>query len=266
MRGNMNTLMRPQDRDGTLDAAENAHYGRHGWVALPGFFSPTTMRELHRYTDDMTALPEVAGAHMVYREQSLLDPAAKVIQRIENFCPYHRGFDGLIRGSAIERAVAQVMGGPVVLFKDKINFKMPGGGGFEAHQDQQAGWSTYAPLFVTAMVSIDAATLENGCLEMELGPRRTGLIGREWAPLTAQEMPPSELIAVPTQPGDVLLFDSYAPHASKPNLSAVQRRILYLTYNLAAAGDFRSRYFADKRANFPPDVERRPGVEYRFRV
>jgi hypothetical protein len=39
-----------------------------------------------------------------------------------------------------------------------------------------------------------------------------------------------------------------------------------LTYNAKSYGDHRAQYFADKRANFPPDVERKPGTEYRFRV
>jgi len=64
----------------------------------------------------------------------------------------------------------------------------------------------------------------------------------------------------------VLFFDSYVPHASKANTTSSSRRILYLTYNGASQGDHRTRYFADKRANFPPDIERKPGVEYRFRV
>jgi hypothetical protein len=64
----------------------------------------------------------------------------------------------------------------------------------------------------------------------------------------------------------VLFFDSYAPHGSKPNRTAEARRILYLTYNRARDGDHRAAYFADKRANFPPDIERAPGTEYRFRV
>jgi 2-aminoethylphosphonate dioxygenase len=71
---------------------------------------------------------------------------------------------------------------------------------------------------------------------------------------------------VPTAPGDVLFFDSYVPHASKPNLTGAPRRILYLTYNLAAHGDHRLQYFAEKRAAFPPDVERDGTKEYVFRV
>ena len=249
-----------------LDPAALDAYAARGWVAVPGFFPAAKTAEILRFTAEVCALPEEPGGAMLYREPSLLDPSVRLIQRIENFCPHHAGFDALVRHGRLIRAVEQLLGGPAVLFKEKINFKMPGGAGFEAHQDQQAGWSSYAPLFVTALVSIDPATLANGCLEMAVTPRRNALIGREWAPLTADDMTGFDLAPVPTAPGDVLFFDSYAPHASKPNLTGQERRILYLTYNLAADGDHRARYYADKRAAFPPDVERLPGAEYRFRV
>ena len=235
-------------------------------MSAPGFFSPEELADIDRFAEETEALPEMPGAQMVYREPNLLDPNARVIQRIEDFCPRHSGFDALVRGSRLQGAVEQLLGGPVVLFKDKINFKMPGGAGFEPHQDQQAGWSAYAPLFVTAMVSIDAATSENGCLEIAGTSRQTGLIGREWEPLTAEEMSAFLLVPVPTLPGDVLFFDSYVPHASKPNLSGSRRRALYLTYNRASDGDHRARYYAEKRLSFPPDIDRIPGVAYRFRV
>ena len=249
-----------------LGDASLAAYARTGWVAAHDFFSAAETADLVAWTDEVCALPERSGAQMVYREPSLLDPAAQVVQRIEDFCPHHPRFDALINGGRLQVAVEQLLGGPAVLFKEKINFKMPGGAGFEAHQDQQAGWSRYAPLFVTAMVSIDPATIENGCLEMATAARQTGLIGREWAPLTAADMATFDLVPVPTDPGDVLFFDSYAPHASQPNLTGKQRRILYLTYNLASDGDHRARYYAEKRASFPPDIDRVAGTEYRFRV
>jgi ectoine hydroxylase-related dioxygenase (phytanoyl-CoA dioxygenase family) len=75
-----------------------------------------------------------------------------------------------------------------------------------------------------------------------------------------------KLVPVPTEPGDVLFFDGFAPHASRPNLTDTPRRILYLTYNLASEDDHRLGYFAENRANFRPDIERQPGVEYKFRV
>jgi hypothetical protein len=241
-------------------------YARFGWTAAPGFFSSDEMSGIALWTEEVSALPEISGAQMVYREPSLLDPDTQVTQRLEDFCPHHKALDALIRNGRLQRAVEELLGEPAVLFKEKINFKMPGGAGFEAHQDQQAGWSRYAPMFVTALVSIDPATIANGCLEMTSAPRQSALIGHEWTPLSQEDMAGFALVPVPTAPGDVLFFDSYAPHASKPNLTGDRRRILYLTYNRARDGDHRARYYADKRASFPPDIDRRPGVDYRFRV
>jgi hypothetical protein len=243
-----------------------ASYASWGWSVVSAFFSAEETAQLVRFTDEVCELPEIAGKQMIYREPSLLDPNARVVQRIENFCPHHIGFDKLIRGSRLQAAVEKLLGAPAVLFKDKINFKMSGGAGFEPHQDQQAGWSSYAPLFVTALVSIDATTIENGCLEISRSARQCGLIGREWEPLTTQEMAGLDLLPVPTRPGDVVFFDSYVPHGSRPNLTREPRRVLYVTYNRASEGDHRVAYYADKRASFPPDIERLPGVEYRFRV
>jgi hypothetical protein len=251
---------------GELGSAALASYASRGWTVVPAFFSAKETAQLGRFTEEVYELPEIAGKQMIYREPSLLDSKARVVQRIENFCPNHMGFDELIRGSRLQAAVENLLGAPAVLFKDKINFKMSGGAGFEPHQDQQAGWARYAPLFVTALVSIDATSVENGCLEISSSPRQSRLIGREWEPLTAQEMAGLELLPVPTRRGDVVFFDSYVPHASRPNLTRDPRRVLYVTYNRASDGDHRVSYYADKRASFPPDIERLPGVEYRFRV
>ena len=252
--------------DDALAPAQLDHYRDFGWAVAPGFFSATEVAAIAGWTDALLAGPERSGGPMLYREASLLDPAARVVQRIEDFCPHHEEFDALVRHGRLARAAERLLGGPALLFKEKINFKMPGGAGFEPHQDQQAGWSAYAPLFVTALVAIDAATCANGCLEMTTARRQHGLIGREWAPLSEAELVGTETIPVETAPGDVVFFDSFAPHGSKPNLTDRARRILYITWNRAADGDHRARYYADKRAAFPPDIDRRPGVEYRFRV
>lgn len=249
-----------------LGDAELETYRRTGWLVQRGFFDARETADVTHWTAELARMPEVPGEHMVYYEPSLADPAKRVIQRIENFCPYHAGFDGLVRHGKLSRAIDQLMDGETCLFKEKINYKMAGGAGFEAHQDQQAGWSTYAPIFVTALVCVDHATIENGCLEMPTVARLSGLIGREWEPLTPENMASFELLPVETFPGDVVFFDSYVPHASKPNMTEKDRRMLYLTYNLVADGDHRHRYFAEKRANFPPDIERDPGKEYKFRV
>jgi hypothetical protein len=44
------------------------------------------------------------------------------------------------------------------------------------------------------------------------------------------------------------------------------RRVLYVTYAKASEGDFRTRYYADKRASFPPDIERDPSKKYEYKI
>ena len=242
---------------------ECARMARDGYLVVREFFGADQTRDILRWTRELETAPEIPGRHWVYHEDSLTEPGRRLIQRIENFCPFHTGFDDLIRHGALSRWTAALMGGDVVLFKEKINFKMAGGPGFKAHQDQQAGWTRYAPLFVTALVTIDPATIENGCLEIVPGRHREGLIGQEWNPLDETSL---LLQPVPTAPGDAIFFDSFVPHASKPNFTGVPRRLLYLTYNLASAGDHRAQYYAEKHASFPPDVERDASKTYVFRV
>ncbi len=243
--------------------ADLAAMERDGYLVVRGFFDPAETADVLRWTEEVSGAPEVPGRHMVYYEDSLTEPGRRVVQRIENFCPFHAGFDALVRQGRLLDWTSALMRGPAVLFKEKINFKMPGADGFKAHQDQQAGWTTYAPIFVTALVTIDPATIENGCLEMVPGRHKEGLLGEEWNPLSEDGL---GLVPVPTAPGDVIFFDSFAPHASKPNTTSLPRRILYLTYNALEYGDHRIQYFADKRAAFPPDVERTGTKTYTFRV
>ena len=48
----------------------------------------------------------------VYHEESLTEPGRSVIQRIENFCPFHAELDALVREGALARWTAALMGGP----------------------------------------------------------------------------------------------------------------------------------------------------------
>jgi hypothetical protein len=249
-----------------LTPGELCAFERDGYVVRPGFFSAVEMNAIDRWTRELAEAPEVPGRHWIYRETSLKDQDQKVLQRIENFCPFHTGFDRLFREGRVTRCVDQLFREPAVLFKDKINFKMPGGSGFKPHQDQQAGWSAYASLFITVLISIDDATQENGCLEIVAGQHRRGLIGEEWKPLEDEVMAGMNPVPLTARRGDAVFFDSYVPHGSKPNLTDRPRRALYVTYNRASEGDRRARYFADKHKNFPPDIDRDPTKTYVFKV
>lgn len=245
---------------------ELAGFARDGFITVRAMFGPDEMARISAWAEEVEAWPEVPGKYMKYFEKSLKEPGKRIINRIENFYPYHEGFHALFDDARVMGRLEELFGGPAVLFKEKINFKYPGGSGFKHHQDQAAGWWDYADFFISMLISIDASTPENGCLEIAPGDAKHRHLDREWKPFTEDEIKAMPFVQVPTAPGDVIFFDSFVPHGSYPNLSDERRRILYVTYNRLKDGDHRAQYFADKRKNYPPDCEREAGKEYVFRV
>lgn len=240
-------------------------FQRHGYVQVRGLYSAAEMQEISAWTDEVAGYPETPGKQMMYFETSQVD-GDRILCRIENFVPYHEGFSNLTITRRMQQAVSELFGEEAVLFKDKINFKLPGGDGFKQHQDVQAGWDEFAGIHTTAMVAIDETNADNGSLEILLGQHKKGLLGEKWAPLTNQDTGGQEYVAVHCQPGDAVFFDSFAPHRSAPNRTQQARRVLYITYNKLAEGDSRAAYYAAKRKSYPPDIERDPNRDYHFRV
>jgi len=240
-------------------------FNRDGFLVVRGMYAPEEVAEIERWTMEVANSPEVVGRDWKYFETSKQD-GSRILCRIENFLPFHEGFQELITRRRMQQAVSELFGEPAVLFKEKINFKLPGGDGFKEHQDVQAGWDDYAALHITAMIAIDATNAENGSLEMIPGLHRQGMLGEMWAPLTDEDTGHRPYAAVHCQPGDAIFFDSYAPHRSAPNRTNKARRVLYITYNKASAGDHREAYYRDKHRNYPPDIERAPDRDYAFRV
>ncbi len=238
-------------------------FERDGYLIVSQAFFADEMKRIDTWTQELVALPEESGKHWVYHEKSLKGDGADLISRIENIAPFHAGFEELSR--VLKAPVAQLLGEEAALFKEKVNFKMAGGDGFKPHQDSQAGWDTYADFFISALVSIDEATVENGCLQLVNGHHKRGLF-KSWEPLTDDDMADMEFVLCPTKPGDVVFFDCYAPHASEPNMTDQTRRIFYATYNRLSEGEHMAQYYADKHKNYPPDIDRDPGKEYVFRV
>jgi 2-aminoethylphosphonate dioxygenase len=250
----------------SLSASEAARYARDGYLARSGLFGDARVLALSEWARELADAPEVRGTVMKYFEDDPRTPGQRLLNRIENFVPFHEGFRQLATEGPLIDLVSVLLGELAVLFKDKINLKLPGGGGFEPHQDIQAGWNQYADSFISASIAIDEATVENGCLEIAAGQHTRGLIGRLLEPLSGSELDGVVFQPVPQAPGDVIVFEGYTPHRSAKNTTSRPRRNLYLTYTKASAGDLRERYFAEKRKNFPPDFEREPGKKYVYRV
>jgi len=243
-------------------------YNQDGFLLLRAneIWSDKETQDFIKFANELDAWPEMPGKWMKYFENSLIDKS-KILQRIENFLDYHPGLNEMFNGANFLQLVSDLMGGESVLFKEKINYKLPGGGEFKPHQDAQAGWGQYGhTLHISVLVTIDASDLENGCLEVVRGRHKEGLLGPEWQELGDEVVKSMVWESVPTQPGDILFFDSFVPHRSGPNLSSRPRRALYATYNKKSEGECRAQYYVDKRKNFPPDIEREAGKEYVYKI
>ncbi len=241
-------------------------FSRDGFIVVKGLYGAEEIESLSRRIDALVSRPPEKGGPMVYFEDNLSRKGGRILSRIEKFSESDPGLKDFIYAEKIMRVVNALLGEPAVLFKEKVNFKLPGGGGFEAHQDIQPGWDEYAPYFLSVLVTVDESTLANGCLELAAGHHKRGMIGRKWKPLEGDELRGIEFKPYPMAPGDVAFFDCFVPHQSKPNRTDKPRRNLYLTYNRESDGDHRLKYFDDKRKSYPPDLEREPGKQYVFRV
>jgi len=249
-----------------LSSEQVAQFHQQGYLVVPGFYDAHQTLAIQAWTTEIGNYPEIAGKWMMYFEKSNHNTQDRLLSRVENFVPYHSGMAKLVCEEKMLSATQQLFGEPAVLFKDKINFKLPGGDGFKPHQDAQAGWEDYGTLHITVMVAVDEANASNGRLEFCSGHHRRGLIGERWAPLTGDQLADLDFQPIDCLPGDAVFFDSYAPHQSDPNLSQSSRRILYITYGKASEGDHRQNYYLEKRKNYPPDCERDPSKVYQFKV
>ena len=242
-----------------LDHARS-QFATRGYVLLAGDASPARSSNLGAWVDELASWEEAPGKWMKWYEGS---GTTRKLCRVEDFIPYHDGLRGFLEGPALGSVLESLLGEPAALFKEKINYKLPGGAGFAPHQDAPAFTAFGQQYHVTVMVAVDAATMQNGCLELVDGFHGSGLLPQAsdgtldpgWTAL--QRWRPIEMAA-----GDVLIFDSFVPHRSGPNHSDRPRRALYVTYNRACEGSLRRAYFERKRAQFPPECERVAGVDY----
>lgn len=246
-----------------LNEEQRFFWQEQGFLFLNDFFAFDLKQQLQIWCDELTSWPETPGKWMKYFEKNA--KGMRQLCRVENFIDYHKGMYEVARSSRTLNLISLLMGEQAAIFKEKINYKFPGGGGFKPHQDAPAFISFNQKFHITMMVAIDDCTIENGCLQVVKGGANKPVIlaqetdgsiqkniaeGFDWTPIKCKT-------------GDVILFDSYLPHYSEANRSKKPRRAIFITYSkFSEGGEKREAYYQDKRDKFPPDCERDPNKDY----
>lgn len=151
--------------------------------------------------------------------------------------------------------VESIYGEAASLFKEKLIFKPAGAKGYNLHQDIPRHWAGFPRTFLTVLIPIDAATLDNGCTQVFTGYHHSFIeVGAPNLYMLPDDcVDPSRRVNLLLNPGDVAIFHGLTPHCSGPNRSAGLRRGFYVSYNaLSDGGDQRTAHYAKFQAGMRP--------------
>lgn len=240
-----------------LSPAEREAMERDGFVVREGVYRPDEAAQLARECEDLArevcaaahGSKHVVGSYMFERQEELelyvkWEPDyPDVLQGLEPFAHLSpilrdRGLDPRL----VDPMKSFVGQDDVVLFTEKLNLKRAKQGGkYILHQDYPY-WIRQNPRaaqVATAMIFLDEANRENGCLEVAPGSHREGVQKmREIDGFGDREMDADlfdhgRLVHVEVPAGSVVYFGSMLVHRSLPNRSDKDRRALLYSYQPA---------------------------------
>ena len=218
----------------------------------------------------------------------------RVLTRLEHFVDGHPGWSELCH-THLRELVSETLGIEMVLYKEKLNVKPPGGSGYAPHLDAPSlriAFGEHGPrTFCTVMVAIDDMTELNGCLRICKGEWNEDRRVRTIDPAASSSSSSSSdggtdddddvgnpdgggrggaihpdvaralvFEPLPCESGTIAVFNGWAPHRSSSNASQFSRRAVFLTYNPKEEGDYHARYYermTDMRREWRDKAERR---------
>jgi hypothetical protein len=144
----------------------------------------------------------------------------------------------------------------VVLFTEKLNLKRAHRGGeIQLHQDVPYWeFSPVSARIATAMIFLDDANLQNGCLEVAPGshkarvkyPGRSDVEGFDTLRMDEKKFDTSGMIALEVPAGSVAFFGAWLVHRSGPNKTDGDRRALLYSYQPAGNPHAREQLWKKK--------------------
>ena len=254
----------------SLTKEQMRDYDEKGFVVLRNYYTKECIINIGLWLDELELkhpredeeakyyeISEISGEHILIRVENI------------NLVDNQEIMNTLINAKAID-CLTQLFEEPPILFKEKINYKLPGCRADKLHQDQAAGWNNYSDYFISMGIIIDKNRKENAALSfMHSGNYKKSLMCKEWEPLTLEDPPyhpADEYILLEADPGDVIFFNSYVPHGSPPNNSNKKRRNIFFTFNKESDGDMRAKYYMDKFKVYPPNNVNSARSENSYRV
>jgi len=225
-----------------LSEDQKAHWNQNGWIHVEDAIDATSLKLTRIEVGRLARTPALEKSLTHYYEETHL---GRKLCRTERFIEQSKQLERLITTGVIPEIASALFSSEAVLFKEKINYKMPGGAGFSAHQDATA--YDFVSHHITCLLALDNMTIENGCLMFARRPGDKALLNTNNAGCIDQNTANTlDWFAVEASAGDLVFFDSYTPHKSGCNATNLPRTALYLTYNTLQDTDMRAKYYENR--------------------
>ncbi|RAP77434.1 phytanoyl-CoA dioxygenase family protein [Paenibacillus montanisoli] len=211
-----------------------SRYDRDGYVLVNQLFT--------RYEIDLL-LQEVEGGDRVAGSTYSTDDSSGLKAKLAIW--FELGPDlwsAVSTSPRLVHNVSKLLGEDAAFFHGKVMMKEArSGGAWEWHQDYGYWYDQgfIYPNMISVFIALDAATQENGCLQVLRGSHKlgrlehgkvgsqTGADGRRIHHIESM----FELVHCEMEPGSALFFHSNLLHSSAPNLSDRHRRTFVSCYN-----------------------------------
>ncbi len=217
-------------------------YHDHGYVIVPGFLN-------HEETELLARVAKRDGelaAGMKLRK----DAQGGTAQLALDNDLHDDIYSAITRSERLVRSMEALLGGGVYHYHHKVSAKKPyEGGAWEWHQDYGYWYNNGClfPLMSSCYIAIDAATRENGCMQLIAGSHHMGRVdhGKTGDQTGAdlerveQALKRLELVYAEMAPGDALYFHCNTLHRSDQNRSPDPRWGLICCYNAARNDPYR---------------------------
>jgi phytanoyl-CoA hydroxylase len=230
-----------------MDLDAIAHYRREGYLVLPGVLDPGHVEEclaaLTQLATDPALEPGQRDGHGAFIAlepgvDPTAAPRADLIRKFGDFTDRAAALMRAAMSARLHQELDALMGQGRVLLQEMALVKPPKVSGEKPwHQDAAYFRGSDPNLMFGVWIALDPATRENGCMEVIQGSHLRGPAPHVPAEdinlctIRPDLLRPQDRVALPMDPGDVLIFHSLINHYTAANRSNQRRRALQFHYH-----------------------------------
>ena len=216
-----------------LTRTEKEHYAEEGYLQIRHALDQATIEEL--ISEWQTLWEginlEEAPTFVHWRDDT---SGNRIADRLDPVQILSASFRSVCESSSVKQRAEELLGGPVVVLKDKLITKAPGTSGYSPHQDfpYWEGIGLEANDVLTAAIALDDVSYSHGPLELFAG-RHLSRLSTDESGLDIDQRIADKLgepYKATLTAGDVLYFHSLIPHQSAPNHAKTPRRMYLIAY------------------------------------